>query len=140
VRRIGGTEVEAMAAAGDNTGGDPSNPEGVLIAVQRRNGVTVITPKTEITYEKLPLVRDRLHEVLDQSTGKLVLDLEYASYLASAAITMILGLKSDANKREGDVRLCRVSETALHVFGMLGLDSVVRIYDSADEAVDSYGG
>ncbi len=68
---------------------------------------------------------------------KVVLDLGSVQQLSSSALSMLITAKSTATIRGGKLCLANVGDELLEMFKVTKLDTVLRIHESTDAAVQS---
>lgn len=75
---------------------------------------------------------------IEAGNAKLVLNCEGVSYISSAGIGVLSGAVKLSRDRDGDIRLCNVTEPVKKVLEMLGLHGTVRSYGVEKAAVLSF--
>lgn len=75
---------------------------------------------------------------IDEGNTKIVLDLSGLEYMSSAGLREIVGSLKKARRDSGDIRIGAPSDRVREVLEMAGLDTIVQIFDSVAEAVDSF--
>jgi anti-anti-sigma factor len=78
------------------------------------------------------------HLVKGTSQPKLVIDFQKVERLSSATLGMLIALDKVISKQSGQLRIANVSEGVFDVFKLTRLDSVLRICDSTQDAVESF--
>lgn len=78
-----------------------------------------------------------LQRILDES-AQIVLDLSGVDYMSSAGVRELVSALKKARRNNGDMRIAQPTERVLDILEMSGLDSIVQVYASRDEAVKSY--
>ena len=69
---------------------------------------------------------------------QIVLDCEKLEYISSAGIGVLMGSVRRCRDAKGDLRLAGVPEKIRKIFGLVGLPSLLRIYDAQKGAVMSF--
>ena len=75
---------------------------------------------------------------MGQKVNKIVIDLNGVSWMNSMGVGALMRCLTTVRNSEGDVRLARMGEKARNVFIITQLISVFKIFESVEEAVDSY--
>jgi len=75
---------------------------------------------------------------IDEGYTNVVLDLAHVEYMSSAGLREIVSALKKAKRAGGDIRISQPSVRVLEVLEMAGLDTIVQIFGSPDEAIDSY--
>jgi len=84
-------------------------------------------------------LHEKLHELIDNGTLSVVVDLEGVAWMNSSGLGILIGGLSALRKSGGDLRLARVTEKIEEVLRITKLDRVFDIYGNTDDAVASYG-
>lgn len=71
-----------------------------------------------------------LHNLLDQGTPRLLLNIEQLTYISSAGISALMGLTHRLRQNSGELVLLKPSEKVHRVFRTLGFTTIFRIVES----------
>jgi anti-sigma B factor antagonist len=69
---------------------------------------------------------------------QLVLDLAQVDFMSSAGLRVILATTKEARQHGGDLRIAAPQAGVLKTLKMAGFTSIVKTFDTVDEAVTSY--
>lgn len=103
-----------------------------------RNGIAIITPEGRIDSSNAHELRRALGSILDANNTNLVIDLHNVDYISSAGLREIVSAFKRARQQGGDVRLCSANLRVREVFELAGLNSIMELFESQDEALSSY--
>ena len=67
-----------------------------------------------------------------------VLDLAGVDYMSSAGLREIVNALKKVRREKGDLRIAQPTDRVLEVIEMAGLDTVLQIYDTQVDAINSY--
>ena len=81
---------------------------------------------------------DYLSDLIAAGGTQIVLDCEKLDYISSAGIGVLMGSVRKCRDVKGDLRLAGVPEKIRKIFGLVGLPSLLRIYDAQKGAVMSF--
>jgi anti-sigma B factor antagonist len=81
---------------------------------------------------------DALSNVIDDGHVKLVLDLSGVEYMSSAGLREIVTAVKKVKRASGDLRLAQPSDRVREVLEMAGLDTIIRIFPTQGDAINSY--
>jgi anti-sigma B factor antagonist len=81
---------------------------------------------------------DALSNVIDDGHVKLVLDLSGVEYISSAGLREIVTALKKVKRASGDLRLAQPSDRVREVLEMAGLDTIIRIFPTQGDAINSY--
>ncbi len=75
---------------------------------------------------------------IDKGSTRLVLDLAAVTYMSSAGLRELVAAYRRVRPLEGDVRIAQPSDRALDVLELSGLDTILQVYPTRSEAVNSF--
>lgn len=81
---------------------------------------------------------EALNRILDNESSQIVLDLSGVDYMSSAGVRELVSALKKARRNDGDMRLAQPTARVMDILEMSGLDTIVQVYASQDEAVKSY--
>jgi anti-sigma B factor antagonist len=99
------------------------------------DGWTVVAASGEIDVATAPALRDRLAELVEDGTTRLVIDLEDVDFIDSTGLGVLVGGLRRARGEGGDLRLVCTNPRILKVFEATGLHDVFAIEATVDDAV-----
>lgn len=79
-----------------------------------------------------------LSEQIDNGHVKLVLDLAQVDYMSSAGLRELVAALKKVKRVAGDMRIADPSVRVREVLEMAGLDTIFLIFDTQNEAMESY--
>jgi anti-anti-sigma factor len=111
------------------------------LQVEQLGPVTVVTFATRsiLDEEAVEAARQQLNGLVDHlGQNQLILDLRQVDRLTSLMIAGLIGLSKKVRAVDGQLALCGVKPRMREVFEMLGLPRVIPIYNSQQEALQSF--
>ena len=103
------------------------------------DGIGILTLKGKLMgYPETDELHDEMKSFLGQKVHKIVIDLNGVSWMNSMGVGALMRCLTTIRNAEGDLRLARMSEKARSVFVITQLISIFKIFESVDEAVESY--
>lgn len=111
-----------------------------MILMEKKYGkVLVLSMKGKLVSQaETNRLHDKINEVVENNIVSIVLDLKQVSWLASLGIGAIMRNLLKVRKAGGDLRLTGLSEKVKSLFSITKLIGVILIFDSVNEAVDSF--
>ena len=86
-----------------------------------------------------PILENAMNASLAKQHYKLVLDLAQVNYMSSSGLRILVSTSKTCRKhRGGDVRLAAVNAKILDILDLSGLDAIFQIYETVDDAVESF--
>ncbi|MGK9369354.1 STAS domain-containing protein [Melioribacter sp. Ez-97] len=91
------------------------------------------------TLAKAVKFKEFVMELIDQGSHKVIIDLTICEYIDSTFLGAMVSLLKKINSIQGDLRLVYNKEAPSLVFVITRMDKVFKIFDTLDEALDSFG-
>ena len=109
--------------------------------IQQEGEVLVITPgghqSVRIDTFTSTEFEVALREQIADSKGQLVIDLNSVTYISSAGIRVFVILAKELAAQNRNYLLCSLSKPVHEVFTVTGIDKVVSIFETRDDALAS---
>jgi anti-sigma B factor antagonist len=101
--------------------------------------VVVVAPQERIDALNAPVLRQRLHALLDDGASNLVIDLSVVPFMDSAGMAVLVSALKRARSAGGDVRLVwPKAEAARRILNLTQLDRVFGMAETAADAVKGF--
>ncbi|MEJ2752388.1 MAG: STAS domain-containing protein [Candidatus Promineifilaceae bacterium] len=85
-----------------------------------------------------PQLEAALKALLANGHNNIIVDLSHATYINSSGLRSLITGRRLSQSGGGDIAICGLTERLAEVFEMVGLDQVLTIYNSCDEARDHF--
>ena len=93
----------------------------------------------ELDYEVSPQIKARLVGAIKAGSRRLVLDLSEVTFIDSTAIGVLAGTVARLDDvGGGSLAVVSTHEKVLQIFEITGLDSVITVYSSREEALSAF--
>jgi len=103
------------------------------------DGIGILTLKGKLMgYPETDELHDEMKSFLGQKVNKIVIDLNSVSWMNSMGVGSLMRCLTTIRNAEGDIRLARMSEKARSVFVITQLISIFKIFETVEEAKNSY--
>ena len=79
-----------------------------------------------------------LTEAINDKKKRLAVDLSRLQYISSAGLGVFISHVDEFDKSEVEVRLFGINETVQQVFEILGLDKLLKIVNTKEEAIADF--
>ena len=79
-----------------------------------------------------------LSDLIDSDAVRLVADCRKLEYISSAGIGVLTGAVKQCRDGKGDLRVCNVNEKVSKIMNLVGMQSIVRIYNDDRGAIMSF--
>jgi len=81
---------------------------------------------------------EEFHSLVQDGKNKIVIDLKNVNQMNSSGLGILIGGLSRVRNQGGNVKLLNVEKKPRSLLSITKLDCVFEIYESEEEAVDSY--
>ena len=85
-----------------------------------------------------PKLKERITKLVEMDTIKFIIDFEELVHINSLAMGILRGKLRVVKDIGGDIKLINLNENIKTIFEMIGLDEIFEIYETEDEAVESF--
>lgn len=99
------------------------------------DGWSVISPVGELDLASAPQVRQLGVQLVADGARQVVLDLGGVDFVDSMGLAVLVGLRKRLAAVGGELRVARPGDQARRVLGLTGLDLVVEVLPTLDDAV-----
>ncbi|MCX6258157.1 MAG: STAS domain-containing protein [Bacteroidia bacterium] len=83
---------------------------------------------------------NEVNTLLLQSEQNVLIDFEKIDYISSAGMRFVLLLARELNSKNKILVLCNPNETIMEVFSLSGFDTIISIYPTISEGINSIKG
>jgi anti-sigma B factor antagonist len=121
------------------------NPTSFAIESRERGGVLVIAVRGELDLHTAPQLEESLNPILEGGDRPLVIDLSTCEFIDSTGIALVVRawrqLGGDSNgTANGRFALCGLSDQVRRLFDLTGLESMVPMHSSLEDALSELNG
>ena len=95
---------------------------------------TVLTLSGQLTNDQSDTFRRSCFEKLNKGTQNIVLNLEHLTLVDSAGLEVLLALRDEISKHNGQLRLVQLDETIQKILEITRLDRRFEVHDSVESA------
>jgi anti-sigma B factor antagonist len=134
-------DAAGMANDAETTAKPASSAASDKFSTMVRDNVHIVTLTNENVLDAFEIesLGAALRAYVESSdTANLVIDLSKVEHLSSAALGMLVTLKSTAESGGGSLRLANVRHDLKKIFKLTKLDKVLKIHDDVESAVRSF--
>jgi len=106
--------------------------EDLVIESRSEGDATVVALRGEVT----AALRDRLHRIVNEHPGRIVMDLAETTYVDSSGVATFVEVMKMVRRHEGDLVLAGISDRVRGVFEIARLSDVFHMVSSVEEALE----
>jgi len=107
------------------------------VKVRKDQDLLVVSVDGRIDTVSAPSFQQQMEAFLNQGEKRIVMDFESLEYISSAGLRSILFSAKKAKAVGGTVACCSLQSMVKKVFDVSGFATMIRVFDSLDEAVKS---
>jgi anti-anti-sigma factor len=108
------------------------------VKVENRGAVSVMAVAGSIDALTAPQLTTAFEDQVQSGHVHLVVDLSGVDYTSSAGLRALLGTMKGARTGGGDLRLAGVRDEVRRVLEMSGFTTILKVFDTVDDAVASF--
>lgn len=106
------------------------------ISISQQSEVTVVTVNGSVDSADSESLQTLFNELFDQSQTRVVADLGQMDFVCSMGLGVLVRTYTSLRERGGFLRLARPQPVILKLIKMTGLDRLLPIYDSVEQALE----
>lgn len=100
--------------------------------------IVVLVIVGEIDLYNAPEIKDIINKLIEERKYNVIIDLEKVSYIDSSGIGALISSLSNLKKYQGGLKIINVYTSVKKVFELTKLTSFFEIYNSENEALESF--
>ena len=109
------------------------------IPARHNLGVTILEPKGKITIGVGDVaLREAVHEAVEAGAVKILINLEDVTTIDSSGIGELVAAYTTVTNRGGNLRLMKLPPKVQDILQITQLVTVFDVFDSEDEAIESF--
>jgi anti-sigma B factor antagonist len=108
------------------------------ITKKTKGDIVILQILGEIDLYNAPEIKDIISKLIEERCYNVVIDLEKVSYIDSSGIGALISSLSNLKKYHGGLKIINVYASVRKVFELTKLTSFFEIFDSEEEAIQSF--
>ena len=110
------------------------------ITEKKQDGVLIFSLEGELMGGENAIdFQNRIYEAIKEDDVSIIIDMDHVQWMNSSGLGMLMGALTTLRSSGGDLKLVNVSDRVKRPIEITKLDSVLQIYNSLKDAVDSFG-
>jgi anti-sigma B factor antagonist len=110
----------------------------MAFTVVKQGDVTVVDVDGQLIVGNRQELKQKVLEELDGGERKFVIDFANTGYIDSSGLGVLVSLSKKIREQGGELRLASLNEDLRTLFELTKLDTLFRIADSRDEALEGF--
>lgn len=108
-----------------------------LLDTRKKDAWSVVEVRGELDAHTAPRLREGLSELVDQGVYRVVIDAEGLEFMDSTGLGVLVGALKRVREHDGTLVLVCTRPNLLRLLAVTGLDKVVPVFPTLDEATAS---
>ncbi len=108
------------------------------ITKRSKDDVVILDIAGEIDLYNAPEIKDIINGLIEEQKFNVIINLEKVTYIDSSGIGALISSLSNLKKYQGGLKIINVYASVRKVFELTKLTSFFDIYDSEEEALESF--
>ncbi|HNU91819.1 MAG TPA: STAS domain-containing protein [Spirochaetota bacterium] len=108
------------------------------ITKRTKGEVVVLDIAGEIDLYNAPEIKDIINKLIEEQRYNVIINLEKVSYIDSSGIGALISSLSNLKKYQGGLKIINVYASVRKVFELTKLTSFFDIFDSEEDALESF--
>ncbi|TGL44676.1 STAS domain-containing protein [Leptospira perdikensis] len=104
----------------------------------KSDGIVVLKLFGNLDMLNAGILKERIKESASQEEHRFIFDLEGVSFIDSSGFGLIMSLNDKLTDLGGGLRIVNVSKTIRQIFRISKISSVIQIFESTEEAINSF--
>jgi anti-sigma B factor antagonist len=110
----------------------------MAFTVVKQNGVTIVDVDGQLIVGNRQELKQKVLEELETGERKFVVDFANTGYIDSSGLGVLVSLSKKIREQGGELRLASLNEDLRTLFELTKLDTLFRIADSREEALEGF--
>ena len=108
------------------------------INTRSKNDIVILDITGEIDLYNAPEIKDIISSLINERKYNVIINLDKVTYIDSSGIGALISSLSNLKKYQGGLKIINVFASVRKVFELTKLTSFFEIFDSEDEAINSF--
>ena len=108
------------------------------IRIREAGGIAEVAIDGNVLQENVNVFRNRLHDLIDNGTIQIVLNLVDTVYISSLCLAVIVDVKNRLAELGGDIKIALVNRLIRNLLEITNLVKKVELFDSLEEALAAF--
>lgn len=83
-------------------------------------------------------LRKELESLVSGKNYKIIVNLSNVEHISSTAVGALVGISKQVRRKNGDLKVCGLSEGLQRTFDLVGASKVLEMYSSESDAIASF--
>jgi len=112
--------------------------ENFEVAREDRMEISILRLKGFLDAHTAPHFEQAIQDLIEESRYKIIVSMSDLNYISSAGLGVFMGFIEEIRNKNGDIKLCSMSDKVYKVFDLLGFPALYQIFKEEVEAEEEY--
>jgi len=110
----------------------------LIVSIDIEDDVNIVRFNGDVIAGHITSIKDKINKLLAQGSDKIIFDFKAVKFMDSSGIGFLVSVLKELAKKNGKLRLCNINGTIESILHQVQLYSFFEIYDSCEEALESF--
>ncbi len=102
------------------------------------DNAAVIYPKGHLDAHNVERFEKEILKLMESHHFNIVINCKDLNYISSAGMGIIMGYLDEVREKNGDIKLCCVSDRVYDIFDLVGFTEIYEFLDSEEAALEKF--
>lgn len=110
----------------------------MILNTEKIQDVFIVRLQGSLDVSVQTALKDKLQDFAENNDNDVVLDFTSVHFIDSSCLGALVALMKKIREHKGDIKIAHLSDDVRSIFQITRLDRVFELYDTTDEAVNSF--
>jgi anti-sigma B factor antagonist len=106
----------------------------------RQGDISILSLNGFLDAHTAPRFEKSIQEEFDSGRYRMIVDCAGLTYISSAGLGVFMSFIEDVREKDGDIKICALTEPVYQVFDILGFPALFDIVPDRQTAVEKFSG
>ncbi len=110
----------------------------LVVSIDIEDDINIVRFNGDVIAEHITSIKGKINTLLSKGSDKFIFDFKSVKFMDSSGIGFLVSVLKELSKKNGKLRLCNLNKTVKSILQQVQLYSFFEIYDSCEEALESF--
>lgn len=110
----------------------------LVVSIDIEDDINIVRFNGDVIAEHITSIKGKINTLLSKGCDKFIFDFKSVKFMDSSGIGFLVSVLKELSKKNGKLRLCNLNKTVKSILQQVQLYSFFEIYDSCEEALESF--
>lgn len=106
--------------------------------ITQEEDIYIIHLLGDLVAGKIYSLKDDIEKILEKNNPKIILDFSDVNFIDSSGIGLVVNVLKKLSQKNNKLKLCNLNNTVTNIFKQIKIYSFFEVFESLDEAIDSF--